>query len=311
MPEYILKTDNLIKRYGDFAALRGINVAIEEGTIVGLLGPNGAGKTTFIRIVNNILEPTDGQVFFYDEPLTRKHNKLIGYLPEERGLYPKISVGNQIVYFGMLKGLSRTEAKQKARQWLEKLNALDWWNKNVGDLSKGMQQKVQFVVSVVHQPRLLILDEPFTGFDPVNLQLIKGLIREINNNGTTIILSTHRMEQVEDLCSHIIFINKGKVLQQGEIKEVKRKWARPLVRLRVDKLFEDSDINVVKSTLGEDGSWEVFVEWNHSQVPELVETLINKGIKIYEVEPVEPSLEDIFVNLVKAKDEETVDSVGI
>ncbi len=311
MAKYILKTENLIKRYGNLVALKGINLIIEEGAIVGLLGPNGSGKTTFIRIVNNILEPTEGQVLFYDEPLTRRHNTLIGYLPEERGLYPKISVADQIVYFGMLKGLSRGEAKQKARQWLEKLNALDWWNKKVDDLSKGMQQKIQFVVSVINQPKLLILDEPFTGFDPINLQLIKGIIKELNDNGTTIILSTHRMEQVEDLCSHIIFINKGKVLQQGEINEVKRKWAQPLVRLKVDKLFEDLDIRVVKSSLSDDGFWEVVVVWNHSQVPELMEMMIDKGIKIYEVEPVEPSLEDLFVNLVKAKDEETVDTSGI
>lgn len=215
---------DVTKRYTNHTALDNVNLSIPEKKIFGLLGPNGAGKTTFIRIVNQIIAADSGEVTIFGERLSQKHIGSIGYLPEERGLYKKLKVGEQLIYLAQLKGLSRKEATDKSKAWIKKFEITDWWNKKVEDLSKGMAQKVQFISTVMHEPRLIILDEPFSGFDPVNAQLITQEILELKEKGSTIIFSTHRMETVEDLCDHIAMIDKSKTILQGSKKQVKETY---------------------------------------------------------------------------------------
>ena len=211
----------ITKRYTNHIALDDVSITIPEKTIFGLLGPNGAGKTTFIRIINQIINADAGEITIFGEPLKEKHIGIIGYLPEERGLYKKLKVGEQLVYLARLKGLSRAEATERSKAWVKKFEITDWWGKKVEELSKGMAQKVQFISTVMHEPRLIILDEPFSGFDPVNAQLITEEILSLKENGSTIIFSTHRMETVEDLCDHIVLIDKSKKILEGSKKNVK------------------------------------------------------------------------------------------
>ena len=212
---------DVTKRYTNHTALDKVSLTIPEKKIFGLLGPNGAGKTTFIRIINQIIAADSGEVTIFGEPLQEKHIGSIGYLPEERGLYKKLKVGEQLIYLAQLKGLSHKEATDRSKTWIKKFQITDWWNKKVEDLSKGMAQKVQFISTVMHEPRLIILDEPFSGFDPVNAQLITQEILELKEKGSTIIFSTHRMETVEDLCDHIAMIDKSKTILEGSKKQVK------------------------------------------------------------------------------------------
>jgi ABC-2 type transport system ATP-binding protein len=206
-------------------ALNNVSIKIPKGSIYGLLGPNGAGKTTFIRIINQITKPDKGEILFYNQPLTEIHTQKIGYLPEERGLYKTMKVGEQAIYLAQLKGMNRAIARKKLTEWFDKFDILNWWNKKVEDLSKGMAQKVQFIVTVVHEPELLILDEPFSGFDPINTELIKQEILELKNKGATIIFSTHNMQSVEEVCDHITLINKSETVIEGPINEVKRRFS--------------------------------------------------------------------------------------
>lgn len=209
------------KRYTNHLALDDVSITIPERTIFGLLGPNGAGKTTLIRIINQIINADAGEISLFGEPLQEKHIGVIGYLPEERGLYKKLKVGEQLIYLARLKGLTKTEATARSKKWIKKFGITDWWGKKVEDLSKGMAQKVQFISTVMHEPRLIILDEPFSGFDPVNARLITDEILALKENGSTIIFSTHRMETVEDLCDHIALIDKSRKILEGSKKEVK------------------------------------------------------------------------------------------
>jgi len=220
----ILQTIDITKQYSSHKALDNVSISIPEGTVYGLLGPNGAGKTSLIRIINQITGPDSGKVLFNNEDLKPEHCLQIGYLPEERGLYKKMEVGEQCVYLAQLKGLSRPEAIKRLKYWFEKFEIKDWWRKKVEELSKGMQQKVQFIVTVIHQPRLLILDEPFTGFDPINAELIKDELLLMKEQGTSIVLSTHRLESIEELCSHITLINKSKKLLEGSISEIREQF---------------------------------------------------------------------------------------
>lgn len=219
-----LITRDVTKRYANHTALDHVNITIPEKSIYGLLGPNGAGKTTLIRIINQIINMDEGQVEIFGEPLQEKHIGMIGYLPEERGLYKKMKVGEQLLYLAQLKGLSRKQALDRIKIWLEKFEIKDWWSKKVEDLSKGMAQKVQFISTVLHQPKLIILDEPFSGFDPVNAQLITEKILDLKEMGSTIIFSTHRMETVESLCDHIALIDKSKKILEGPKKQVKDQY---------------------------------------------------------------------------------------
>ncbi len=218
----ILEVQNVFKKYEDHTALNNVSLSVPKGSIYGLLGPNGAGKTSLIRIINQITLPDSGQIILDGEPLQPKHVQQIGYLPEERGLYKSMKVGEQCLYLAQLKGLSKTEAKKQLDYWFNKLEIQGWWNKKIQELSKGMAQKVQFVVCVLHQPKLLIFDEPFSGFDPVNANLIKDEILELKQKGATIIFSTHRMESVEELCDDIALIHKSNKLIEGKLIDVKK-----------------------------------------------------------------------------------------
>lgn len=217
----MLDIRNIVKQYAAHRALDDVSLQVARGSIFGLLGPNGAGKTSLIRIINQITAPDSGEIRFNGERLNPSHISRIGYLPEERGLYKKMEIGEQMLYLAQLKGLSKKEATDRIRHWFEKMEMQTWWNKKIEDLSKGMQQKVQFVATVVHQPDLIILDEPFTGFDPVNVDIIKEEILSLNRNGATIIFSTHRMESVEELCDSIVLINKAKKILEGRVIDIK------------------------------------------------------------------------------------------
>jgi ABC-2 type transport system ATP-binding protein len=220
----ILEAQHVVKRYAEHTALNDVSIQVPQGSIFGLLGPNGAGKTSLIRIINQITAPDEGQIILNGERLQPKHIEDIGYLPEERGLYKKMKVGEQLLYLAQLKGMKKADALEKLKVWFIKFDIKDWWDKNVEDLSKGMQQKTQFIATIVHEPKLIILDEPFSGFDPINANLLKDEILELKQRGTTIIFSTHRMESVEELCDNIALINKSRVVLHGEKKEVKNRF---------------------------------------------------------------------------------------
>ncbi|XZF15386.1 ABC transporter ATP-binding protein [Chitinophagaceae bacterium MMS25-I14] len=220
----MLSIRNIVKQYATHRALDDVSIEVKEGEIFGLLGPNGAGKTSLIRIINQITAPDSGEVLLNGEKLSQKHIEQIGYLPEERGLYKKMEIGEQIMYLARLKGLSSAEAKKRIRYWFEKMGIESWWNKKIEELSKGMQQKAQFIATVLHEPSLIILDEPFSGFDPVNAEVIKNEILELNRKGATIIFSTHRMESVEELCDAIALINKSHKILDGNVKEIRKAY---------------------------------------------------------------------------------------
>jgi len=220
----LFEARNISKYYGNYCALNDVSIAVEQGAIFGLLGPNGAGKTSLIRIINQITIPDAGSLFFKGEPMNLSHVQRIGYLPEERGLYKKMEVGEQCMYLARLRGLEKNEAKRRLRIWFEKFEMQSWWNKKVEELSKGMAQKVQFVVTVLHEPELLIFDEPFSGFDPVNAAIIRNEILDLSKKGSTIIFSTHRMETVEELCDSIALINKSKKILDGKVRDIQNQF---------------------------------------------------------------------------------------
>ena len=220
----LLVASHISKSFGKFKALNDVSIEVPKGSVFGLLGPNGAGKTTLIRIINQITMPDQGQVFLDGEPLQPHHIQNIGYLPEERGLYKSMKVGEQLLYLAQLKGLTKSEARERLKYWFDRLEIGDWWNKKIQELSKGMAQKIQFVVTVVHQPKLLIFDEPFSGFDPINANLIKDEILQLRDNGATVIFSTHRMESVEEMCDHIALIHESKKILDGKLIDIKRQF---------------------------------------------------------------------------------------
>jgi len=220
----LLKVENVVKVYGDYRALNKVSIDVPKESIFGLLGPNGAGKTTLIRIINQITGPDEGQIYLDGEKLKPDHIASIGYLPEERGLYKNMKVGEQVIYLAQLKGMTKVDAKAKLKMWFDKFEIGDWWGKKVQELSKGMAQKVQFIVTVLHEPKLLIFDEPFSGFDPINANLIRDEILELRKRGATIIFSTHRMESVEEVCDHIALINKANKLLEGKLVDIKKQY---------------------------------------------------------------------------------------
>lgn len=220
----IFSAKNIVKRYASHTALDDVSISISKQNVFGLLGPNGAGKTSLIRIMNQITGPDSGELFFEGEKLNQNHISQIGYLPEERGLYKKMEVGEQALYLAQLKGMKRAQAMMKLKEWFEKFEITAWWKKKVEELSKGMQQKVQFIVTVLHEPKLLILDEPFSGFDPINANIIKNEILRLKVNGSTILLSTHNMESVEELCDEIALINKSKKILDGSVKDIRKTY---------------------------------------------------------------------------------------
>ncbi len=234
-----LQIENISKKFEKHQALNDVSFGVEQGKIFGLLGPNGAGKTTLIRIINRIFEPDTGNVFINNEPLQPAHIMQIGYLPEERGLYKKMKVGEQILYFAQLKGLNRQEAVREANFWLERLEAKGWWNKKIEELSKGMQQKIQFIITVLHRPKLIILDEPFSGLDPINADLIKKQIMWLKEQGTTIIFSTHNMASVEEICEDIVLLNNSQIVLTGNLLEIKKEFSTNTFYVAFNQLFKD------------------------------------------------------------------------
>ena len=290
----LFEANNILKQYAGHKALDGVSIQVPEGSIYGLLGPNGAGKTTFIRIINQITAPDSGNITFNGEPLQQKHIAQIGYLPEERGLYKKMKVGEQALYLAQLKGLSKKEAQTKLRLWFQKLEITSWWNKKVEELSKGMAQKVQFITTVLHEPKMLIFDEPFSGFDPVNVELIKKEILSLKEQGATIIFSTHRMESVEELCDHIALINQGKCILQGSVDEVKSDYRSHTYQLQFEgelKAVNDFEIISQKENSA------VFKALNGKDSNHLLQQLLPR-VKVISFQEQLPSINDIFIQKV-------------
>lgn len=306
----LLRTDNIVKRYADHLALDNISIAVPKQSIFGLLGPNGAGKTSFIRIINQITAPDSGEIFFEGEKLKPGHIEEIGYLPEERGLYKKMEVGEQSLYLAQLKGLSKKEALKRLKYWFEKFEITAWWNKKVEELSKGMAQKVQFIVTVLHEPKLLILDEPFSGFDPINANLIRDEILELKKNGTTIIFSTHNMGSVEELCDNIALIHKSKKILDGSVKDIRNKFKSNTYEIEfqgnliafTNSLWSGFELleNSKSNTAGEDGqTCKARVKLlNNNKINDLLQAILPQ-VQIQSVNEVIPSMNEIFIKTVQ------------
>jgi len=301
----ILEVKNVVKQYGDYTALNSVSLTVPKGSIYGLLGPNGAGKTSLIRIINQITMPDSGEIILDGEVLQPKHIQSIGYMPEERGLYKNMKVGEQCLYLAQLKGLTKQEAKKELDYWFERLEIQGWWNKKINELSKGMAQKIQFVVTVLHKPKLLILDEPFSGFDPVNANLIKDEIIELNKQGTSVIFSTHRMESVEEMCDHIALIHKSNKLIEGKLNDVKKQFRTNsyevgILSNNIEGLMYDLS---QKFTLSQtdfkslNDELKLEVQLGTSTPNELLNTLIQRGQVTHFVEKI-PSVNDIFIKTV-------------
>lgn len=279
-----LDIKNVNKTYETKQVLHDISISVPKQSIYGLLGPNGAGKTTLIRILNQITMPDSGQIFLDGKPLSKNDIANIGYLPEERGLYKKMKVSEQAIYLAQLKGMDKKEAEKRLRHWFIKFGIQNWWDKKVEELSKGMQQKIQFIVTVIHEPKLLIFDEPFSGFDPINVNLLKNEILELREKGATILFSTHNMASVEELCDNIMLINKGVKILEGRVYDIKQQYKQHKYDV-VYKPFDNSD--------------ETHITVNATNPNELVRDILDKG-EIVSLNEILPSMNDIFINLVSS-----------
>ncbi len=301
----ILEVQKIVKRYGDYVALNEVSINVPQGSIYGLLGPNGAGKTSLIRIINQITMPDSGQILLDGQKLRPDHVRDIGYLPEERGLYKSMKVGEQCLYLAQMKGLSKSEAKKQLDYWFDKLEIKGWWNKKIQELSKGMAQKVQFVVTVLHNPKLLIFDEPFSGFDPVNANLIKDEILELKKKGSTIIFSTHRMESVEELCDDIALIHQANKLIEGKLDSVKREFRSNTYQVgiltsNVEGLMFDltQKFKLTQSNFKSlNDELKLDVEIGNAPPNELLNVLTSRGQVTHFVEKI-PTVNDIFIQAV-------------
>ena len=295
----LLQLKNLKKYFATQKAVDDISFSIDKGNIFGLLGPNGAGKTTVIRMITGIFYPDEGEIIFDGKPFDPiKDIGHIGYMPEERGLYKKMKIGEQAMYLAQLKGLSRNDASRKIRQWFQKFEMESWWNKKVEDLSKGMSQKLQFVTTVLHEPKLIILDEPFSGLDPVNSNLIKEEIYNLAQNGSTVIFSTHRMEQVEEICSNIVLVNKGKKILDGTVKGVKQDFKENLFSVGVDKMPVDNGSAPFDLVTRQEHAFIVRIK-NGNRPNDVLRYLLQEGLEIHSFNELLPSLNDIFIKLVE------------
>ena len=293
----ILKVNQVTKRYHNHVAVDEVSFAMPPASILGLLGPNGAGKTSLIRIITTITRADSGNIHFNGELLNTSHPEEIGYLPEERGLYKKMKVGEQLIYLAQLKGLSYTNAKSEIEHWLEKFDITSWWSKKIEELSKGMQQKVQFISTVVHKPKLIILDEPFSGLDPINTKLIKQEIRKLHQDGTSIIFSTHRMEQVEEICEHIVLIDKGKNILEGNVSEIKDQYKDHLFKIAYTG---DLTSSVLEHTaIKEQTDNMITVQFGKlEQANYFMKSMMDQGVMIERFEEILPTLNDIFIKKV-------------
>ncbi|TPN84679.1 ABC transporter ATP-binding protein [Aquimarina algicola] len=303
----LLEVQGATKQFGNFTALQNVSIEVPQGSIFGLLGPNGAGKTTLIRIINQITLPDHGSVYLDGQALQPIHIKDIGYLPEERGLYKSMRVGEQALYLAQLKGLSKAEAKKRLQYWFDKFDITHWWNKKIQELSKGMAQKVQFIVTVLHNPKLLIFDEPFSGFDPINANIIKDEILQLREQGATIIFSTHRMESVEELCDHIALINKSKKILEGKVTNIKRQYKSNTFEIGLLTDDNDTTLSVLKEKFETniadfkaiDDQLKVRITLDNQTSPnQLLQYLTQKG-QVLRFNEVIPGINEIFIKTIK------------
>lgn len=307
----ILEVHDVVKQYASHRALDGVSLNVPKGSIFGLLGPNGAGKTSLIRIITQITAPDEGYVLLDGERLRPEHIQHIGYLPEERGLYKKMKVGEQLLYLAQLKGLSEREAMEKLKIWFKKFDIKTWWTKSIEDLSKGMQQKIQFVATVMHEPKLIILDEPFSGFDPINANLIKDEILELREKGTTIIFSTHRMESVEELCDHIALIHKSQVILKGSKKEVKDQFKEHSYSVRYHGTLESlpTDFEIISHKIDDEQVNKANIRLiGNASVNALVGNLISQ-VELVSFHENIPSFNDIFIKAVGGEIPEEINNL--
>ncbi|MDR2119488.1 MAG: ATP-binding cassette domain-containing protein [Tannerella sp.] len=298
---YFIETENIVKQYARHLALDHVSVNIPEGKIFGLLGPNGAGKTTLIRIINRITAPDSGIVRFDGRPMQPSDIFRTGYLPEERGLYKKMKTGEQAIYFARLKGLSRNDARERLKRWFEKFDLMPWWNKRLEELSKGMQQKIQFIITAVHQPDLLIFDEPFSGFDPINTDLLKHEMLALRDAGCTIVFSTHNMASVEEICDEIALINRAKVVLTGNIRDVREQFKENTFRVCVTGNYAPATHGLY-TTLSErktDNYTELIVRKNGADSNSALLQALSRQYEIHLFHEILPSMHDIFVRAVK------------
>ena len=296
----LLSLQHIVKQYGTYRASDDVSFEIPKGKIFGLLGPNGAGKTTLIRMITRILYPDSGNILFNGEQLTDKHTETIGYMPEERGLYKKMKVGEHLIYLGRLKGLSKQQARENVNYWLKRFEIENWENKLIEELSKGMSQKVQFIATVLHNPELLILDEPFSGLDPINSKLIEEEIHSLSQQGKTIIFSTHRMEQVEEICDEIVLVNKGKKILEGGVKELKQRFKENKFRISFNGEINNdllNNLDVVENNAG-----EVVVKFSEEhRGNELLKLFVGQGMEVTSFNELLPSINEIFIKSVNGK----------
>ena len=298
----IIEIKDVTKKFSNQLALDGLTLDIPEGRIFGLLGPNGAGKTTLIRILTHITMPDSGQVLFHGHPLEAADVENIGYLPEERGLYKKMKVSEQVVYLARLRGLSKQEATRRLKEWFQKFGIDSWWNRRVEELSKGMQQKIQFIATVVHQPDFLIFDEPFSGFDPVNAETLKQEILNLKAQGATVILSTHNMASVEEICDEIALVNHGRLVLNGEINEVRRRYKQSLFHVslegNIDTAAFPSDFQIVKKqSVGNGTSLNIQI-LNGTSSNQLLQYLIEQQYTVTAFNEILPSMNEVFIKAV-------------
>ncbi|MBU2973838.1 ABC transporter ATP-binding protein [Zobellia sp. B3R18] len=304
----ILVTKEVTKQFGEYTALNNVSLEIPKNSIYGLLGPNGAGKTTLIRIINQITYPDSGEVLFDGKPLKAEHVAQIGYLPEERGLYKSMKVGEQALYLAQLKGLSKAEAKKRLKFWFERLEIGDWWNKKIQELSKGMAQKIQFIVTVLHEPKLLIFDEPFSGFDPINANIIKDEILKLKEKGTSIIFSTHRMESVEELCEYIALIHRSEKILDGKLSDIKKAYKNNVFKVglqtqNADMLLKELTDKFTINTSqfdAEENQLDLTLQLPTNDSREVLTYLSSKANINHFVETI-PSTSEIFIQTVQSK----------
>jgi ABC-2 type transport system ATP-binding protein len=303
----LLNVQHISKSFQNNLALQDVSLALEKNKIYGLLGPNGAGKTTLIRNITQIFFPDTGQIFFNGEKIAEKHQNQIGYMPEERGLYKKMKVGEQLMYFARLRDFTKIVAEQKIDYWLNKLDIQNWRNKTIEELSKGMQQKVQFVATVLHEPTLLILDEPFSGLDPINAEIIKNEIFELQQKGTTIIFSTHRMENVEEICEDIFLINNGKIILEGNVQYIKQQYKQHLIRVDINDISSSASLNEASNKkissdidiIEQSNSHLIIKQKENQTINDLLKVLLTNNIEIQGMTEILPSINEIFIQTVK------------
>lgn len=293
----ILSIQNVVKRYDKHIAVDHVSFDIPRGCVFGLLGPNGAGKTSLIRMITTITAPDEGAILLDGQRLNERSPEQIGYMPEERGLYKKMKVGEHLLYLAQLKGLSEAEARKQIGHWLEKFEIQSWWNKKIEELSKGMQQKIQFIATIVHKPRLLILDEPFTGLDPINTNLIKDEIAQLNAAGTSIIFSTHRMEQVEEMCDYIVLINQGKNVLYGEVQDIKNQYKQHLYRVETSGEWPADFAEKFNLTSLQNGAATAQFA-NEQESNSLLQYLVGKGTHVRSFNEILPTFNEIFIRRV-------------